>query len=353
MDEKKLLDILSQVAPGTELRDGIYNILDAGLGALIVVGMDEEVLKIIDGGFKIECEYTPERIYELAKMDGAIIIDEKIEKIYYANVHLQPSIAYSTSESGTRHRTAQRVAKQTDALVIAISERKKVVSLYKGELRYRLRKISEVITEASQALKTLERYRYVLDKSLGNLTILELDDLVTLYEVTSVLQRFEMVRRIKRELDNYIIELGIEGRLINLQLKDLIQGVKEEKDNFIKDYFNGDKDDLDIGYVTEELEKLSDNEIMELEKLSYILGYGKTYSVLDNRVSPKGYRVLDKITKLTKKDIEKLVSIYGDLSTIQETHMDELVEIKGISKFKVKAIQSGLKRLKLTMELEK
>ncbi|SJZ47942.1 diadenylate cyclase [Cetobacterium ceti] len=351
MNKKELLNILSQVTPGTELREGIYNILDAGLGALIVVGVGEDILKIIDGGFKIDCEYTPERIYELAKMDGAIIIDETVNMIYYANVHLQPSVEYTTSESGTRHRTAQRVAKQTNNLVIAISERKKSVSLYKGDMRYRLRDTSDVMAEASQALKTLERYRYVLDKSLGNLTILELDDLVTMYEVTSVLQRFEMVKRIMKELDNYVIELGTEGRLINLQLEELIQGVQEEKYYFLKDYCNSD--DLEIGNIIGELEKLSDSELLELERLSFILGYGKTYSALDNRVSPKGYRVLDKISKLTKKDIEKLISIYGDLSTIQVTPMDELVEIKGISKFKVKAIQSGLMRLKLTVELEK
>ncbi|MGL4307504.1 MAG: DNA integrity scanning diadenylate cyclase DisA, partial [Cetobacterium sp.] len=279
MNKKELLDILSQVTPGTELREGIYNILDAGLGALIVVGISEEILKIIDGGFKIDCDYTPEKIYELAKMDGAIIIDDKVEKIYYANVHLQPNVEYSTSESGTRHRTAQRVAKQTGNLVIAISERKKSVSLYKGDIRYRLRDTSDVIAEASQALKTLERYRYVLDKSLGSLTILELDDLVTLYEVTSVLQRFEMVRRIMVELDNYVIELGTEGRLINLQLEDLIQGVREEKYYFLKDYTTGEE--TDISNIIAEIEKLTDSELLELERLSFILGYGKTYSALD------------------------------------------------------------------------
>lgn len=270
MDNNDLLSILSQVTPGTRLREGIYNILDAGMGALIVVGMGEEVSKMIDGGFQINCSYTPEKIYELGKMDGAIIVDNKIENILYANVHLQPGMEYTTNESGTRHRTAQRVAKQSDLLVIAISERKKVVTLYKGEMRYRLKNMYEVMTEASQALKTLERYRYVLDKSLGNLTILELDDLVTLYEVTSVLQRFEMVRRIMRELENYVIELGTEGRLINLQVEDLIQGVKEEKHNFIRDYYNGDsngeKGELEISIINDELEKLSDSELLELEK---------------------------------------------------------------------------------------
>lgn len=354
MDSRELLNILFQVTPGTPLREGVNNILDAGSGALILVGLNEEIEKIVDGGFYIDCDYTPQKIYELAKMDGAIILDGNVEKILYANIHLQPDKRYETQESGTRHRTAERVAKQTGKLVIAISERKKVVTLYKGEMKYRLKDIREIVSEASQALKTLEKYRYVLDNSLANLTILELDDLVTIYEVASILQRFEMIYRIKEELKNYVIELGAEGRLVNLQLQELLLGVKEEKLNFIKDYFNcEDEKELDMTDIVRQLSNLSDIELLELERLSGILGYGKTVSVLDDRIKPKGYRVLGKISKLNKKDIEKMISIYGDLASIQEATPEELNEIKGISKFKIKAIKSGLKRLKTTVELEK
>lgn len=354
MDSKELLNILYQVTPGTPLREGVNNILDAGSGALILVGFNEEIAKMVDGGFYINCDYTPQKIYELAKMDGAIILDDSVEKILYANIHLQPDKKYETEESGTRHRTAQRVAKQTGKLVIAISERKKVVTLYKGDYKYRLKDIREIISEASQALKTLEKYRYVLDNSLSNLTILELDDLVTVYEVASILQRFEMIYRIKEELKNYVIELGSEGRLINLQLQELLLGLKEEKLNFIKDYFNYEADKvLDMNVINKELGELSDIELLELENLSSIFGYGKTSTVLDDRIKPKGYRVLGKISKLNKKDVDKMISIYGDLATIQEATAEELNEIKGISKFKIRAMKNGLKRLKTTVELEK
>jgi diadenylate cyclase len=354
MDSKELLNILSQVTPGTTLREGVDNILDAGSGALILVGFNEDIAKVVDGGFYINCDYTPQKIYELAKMDGAIILDDNVDKILYANVHLQPDKKYETQESGTRHRTAQRVAKQTGKLVIAISERKKVVTLYKGEQKYRLKDIREILSEVSQALKTLERYRYVLDSSLANLTILELDDLVTIYEVASVLQRFEMIYRIKEELKNYVIELGSEGRLINLQLQELLFDLKEEKRNFIRDYYNYESDKtLDMNIINRELGALSDIELLELENLSAILGYGKSNSILDDRIKPKGYRVLGKISKLNKRDVEKMISIYGDLATIQETTAEELNEIKGISKFKIRAMKNGLKRLKTTVELEK
>lgn len=353
MSDEKFLETLSLLAPGTKLREGIYNILDGQMGALIVIGYDSEIEKIMDGGFEINCAYTPEKVFELAKMDGAIIIDSDITTIHSANVHLQPSMRFSTSESGTRHRTAQRVAKQTNKLVIAISERKKVVTIYKGDIRHRLKSSQEIMEETTQGLNTLERYSLGLTRALSNLTILELDDLVTLYEVTVILQRFEKLSRIFREVKNYMIELGADAKLVKLHLNDLIQDIENEKEDFLKDYWNYKNGDFDIKEINKRLESLADEELKELENLAYVLDYEKNYSALGNKVIPKGYRVLDKITKLTKKDIEKIVKMYGDLYSVQEALEDNLSEIKGISKFKIKAIQSGLKRLKVTVELEK
>lgn len=353
MNKFEFIDVLSLLAPGTKLREGISNILDGEMGALIVIGVNDEVQKIVDGGFELNCEYTPERIFELSKMDGAIIIDSDITKILSANIHLQPSMRFTTNESGTRHRTAQRVAKQTGKLVIAISERKKVVTLYKGEIKHRLKSTADLMGEASQGLSTLERYRFVLDRSLSNLTILELDDLVTLYEVTVVLQRFEKVTRIYHELGLYMAELGVDGRLVGLHLNDLIQDIQSQKEDFLRDYWNDSETPFNLEEITDRLSKLTDEELKESEKLSSVLDYGKTYSVLGNRIVPKGYRTLDKITKLTNKDIEKIIETYGNLSKIQEASAGGFLEIKGISKFKIKAINTGLKRLKVTMELEK
>lgn len=339
--------VLSLVAPGSRLREGLDNILDGQKGALIVVGMDEEVEKVLDGGFVLNCEYTPERLFELSKMDGAIILDDKIEHILYANVHLQPDKRYVTDESGTRHRTAQRIAKQLNRVVIAISERKRVQTLYKGDIRYKLRSVQELMSEASQGINTLERYRYVLDKSLINLTLLELDNIATVEEVCTVLQKFEMFKRIKSEVIECLFELGSEGKLLSLQLEDLVFGLKDEEGEFLKDYYieeEGDEEKLG-----KEMSDLDDNELLDLAKLSAILGYGKTTKSLDNPVITKGYRLLSKFGKLTKKDVDSLVEKFGQLSKIEEATVEELSEV--LSKFKVNSVKRGFERIKFVTEL--
>ena len=341
--------ILSLVAPGSKLREGLDNILDGQKGALIVVGIDEEVEKVLDGGFSLNCEYTPERLFELSKMDGAIILDDNIERILYANVHLQPDKRYVTDESGTRHRTAQRIAKQLDRVVIAISERKRVQTLYKGDIRYKLRSLEELMNEASQGINTLERYRYVLDKSLINLTLLELDGIATVEEVCIVLQKFEMFKRIKIDVIECLFELGSEGKLLRLQLEDLVFGLKDEKLEFLKDYYFGGEEKEEE--LSEEMSALDDSELLDLAKLSAVLGFGKTSKSLDNPVTTKGYRLLSKFGKLTKKDVDSLVERFGQLSKIQEASADDLSEV--LSKFKTNAVKRGFERVKFMTELGK
>ncbi|NLK63264.1 MAG: DNA integrity scanning protein DisA [Fusobacteria bacterium] len=353
MDEKeKLLEIISFVSPGTEIRKGLDNILDAGKGALIVVGNSESVQSLIDGGFYINCDYNPQKIYELSKMDGAIILDENTNKIIYANVQMQPNPKIETNESGTRHRTAERVAKQTGNFVISISEKRKRITLYKDNIKYILRNINDIMIEANQAIKTLERYKAVLDNALANLTILEFDDLVSLYEVALCIQRFEMLFRISNEVKRYIIELGAEGRLLNMQFEELLIGAENELNYLIEDYYN-DKEVKDVKEVIAECHELNQEELLDFGKITQIIGYGRAYSTLDKKVMPKGYRILGKILRLTRKDIDLLIDEYKELSYIIESDAEELTEIKGITKFKAKALKNGLKRLKMTVLLDK
>jgi diadenylate cyclase len=355
MDTKeKLKEILSFVAPGTEIRKGLDNILDARTGGLLVIGDDDDVLEIVDGGFFINCEYNPQRIYELAKMDGAIILNSTTEKILFANIQLQPNPSIPTMESGTRHRTAERTAKQTGKLVIAISEKRNRITLYKDEVRYVLRKMSDIMSEASQAMKTLERYREVIDKALTNLTIMEYDDLVTLFEVSSVLQKYEFLARITKDIEMNIIELGSEGTLISLQLDELMYEVKGEIEDLIRDYHKDNQsEEFSTDEVFEELGKLTEEKLMELENIVHLLGYRKSYSSLDTRVVPKGYRILGKIIRLTQKDVEILVSSFKGLNSIMDATIDELAKIDNISKFKARTIKNGIRRLRFTTQLEK
>lgn len=349
MRDKDFIEVIEKTAPGTAIRQGLHHILDAGIGALIIMGYDQEVEKVLDGGFYINCKYTPEKIFELSKMDGAIVVDDNCENILYANVHIQTDRRYETTESGTRHRTAERVAKQLNRIVIAVSERKKTLNVYKGEIKYRLRETSELNVATSQSLKILESYRYVLDKELANLSILELDDLVTVYDAATILQRFEMIDRIKEEILFYLTEYGSEGRLINLQVSELVFGIEEEYKDFVRDYINNGTTLEEVDNI---LSKLDDKELLEIENLCFALGYPKSYSSLDNKISPKGYRMLGKITKLTKKDVEKILAKYQTIADLQDATDEDLMSIK-ISKFKIRALRTGLKRLKITFELEK
>jgi len=350
---RELEEILAYVAPGTKIRVGIDNILDAKTGGLLVIGDDEDIMKLVDGGFYINCEYDSQKIYELSKMDGAIILNDDSKNILYANVQLQPDSKISTIESGTRHRTAERVAKQTGKLIIAISERRNRITLYKNNIRYIVRNISDIISQANQAIKTLERYREVLDKALTNLTIMEYDDLVTLYEVSAILQRFEFMSRIASDLEMYIIELGSEGRLIKMQLEEIMMDLQGEILDLVNDYYNREKEALSPNAVLKQISKLSQEELLELENLAFVLGYKKRYATLDTKIVPKGYRILGKIVRLTNKDVKIIVESFDGLTAILEASEDELAEVDNISRFKARTIKNGIRRLRFTAQLEK
>src|SRR3712207_5324869 len=239
--DKKLINLLKITAPGTQLRDGLDNILRAKTGGLIILGDTEEILELVDGGFNIDSEYSPSYIYELAKMDGAIVLSSDLKKILYANTQLIPQASIPTFETGTRHRTAHRVTKQTGCIVIAISQRRNIITVYKNDIKYVLRDSSVILARANQALQTLEKYVSVLERVMSNLNLLEFQDLVTLFDVMTAIQRTEMVMRIVDEVERYIIELGNEGRLISMQLSELVKSVEEDGILLIRDYCKDDK----------------------------------------------------------------------------------------------------------------
>ena len=196
----------------------------------------KEVLDIVDGGFKLDIEYTPSRLYELAKMDGAIILSSDLKKILYANAQLIPSSSIATTETGTRHRTAERTAKQTGEIVVSISQRRNIITVFQGYSRYVLEDTSKVISKANQALQTVEKYKKVFDSKLNMLNEYEFNDIVTLENVITAIQRAEMVMKIVDEVQRSIYELGAEGRLLEMQLEELVGGLEKEELLIIKDY---------------------------------------------------------------------------------------------------------------------
>ena len=217
--ENDFINILKLIAPGTPIREGLENILKAKTGALIVIGENKEVMDLVDGGFNIDVDYTSARLYELAKMDGAIILSSDLKKILFANTQLVPSQSIPTQETGTRHRTAERVAKQTGNIVISISQRRGIITIYQGNNRYVLEDTSRVASEANQALQTVEKYKKVLDNRLNLLNEYEFNDIVTLQIVIETLQRAGMLMQVVDEVERAIYELGTDGRLIEMQLE--------------------------------------------------------------------------------------------------------------------------------------
>ncbi|WP_428912465.1 DNA integrity scanning diadenylate cyclase DisA [Niallia sp. Krafla_26] len=335
--------ILSLMAPGTPIREGIENVLRANTGGLIVLGYNEKVKDIVDGGFQINCSFSPSNLYELAKMDGAIILNEVGNKILIANAQLTPDTTIPSSETGMRHRTAERVAKQTGNLVIAISQRRHVITLYQGHLQYALRDIAVILTKANQALQTLEKYKVVLEQSVSNLSLLEFEEVVTFNDILQVIQRFRMVLRIKNELLSYLNELGTEGRLIRLQMNELLSNMENEFKLVIKDYSQTRK--VNENEVLQKFQELSHLEIIDDHVILKQLGY-QGYIHLDELKCPRGYRMLSKISRLPLIIIENLIDQFQQLPFIIKATVEELDEVDGIGEVRARKIKEGLKLMK-------
>lgn len=341
-EDRTLSDILKFIAPGTPLREGIDNVLRAHTGGLIVVGYNEKVQELVDGGFGIDCMFSPSSLYELAKMDGAIILNEQGNKILLANAQLAPNSGIPSSETGMRHRTAERVAKQTKALVIAISQRRTVITLYQGNLRYSLRDISVILTKANLAIQTLEKYKIVLEQSITNFGLLEFEELVTYLDLMQVMHRFGMVFRIKNELLSYLSELGTEGRLIRLQMQELLTDLEIEARLMIKDYISDEK--MDSEDVLARFQELSRAGVIEDTVLMKMLGY-QGYVHLEETISPRGYRMLNKIPRLPPIIIDNLVQRFKHFRNILSATVAELDDVEGIGEVRARKIKEGFKRI--------
>ena len=342
--EEKFIDILKLVAPGTEIRQGLENILRAKTGALIVVGDSKEVLDIVDGGFYINVDYTPAKLYELAKMDGAIVLSSDLKKILYANTQLIPSYNIETKETGTRHRTAERTAKQTGVLVISISQRRSVITLYKENIKYVLEETSEILEKANQALQTVEKYKKVFDSKINIMNEYEFNDIVTLDNVLNVIQRAEMTMRMAEEVKKRIIELGEEGRLVEIQLDELIGGLEKEEELIIKDYCTPSKKRT-LETIVNEIISLEYEELMNEHTIAKLLGYEDFDNFDEVAVYPKGYRILNKIPRVPSSIVENLVKSFKTFQHIIAADIPALDDVEGIGEVRAKNIKQSIKRM--------
>ncbi|MFN8021560.1 MAG: DNA integrity scanning diadenylate cyclase DisA [Acidimicrobiales bacterium] len=313
---------LAAVAPGTPLRDGLDRVVRAKMGALVVVGDGPEVLAICSGGFLLDSPYSPQRLSELAKMDGAIIVSTDSTRIARANVHLVPDPTVPTSETGTRHRTAERVARSLHVPVVSVSEEMSVINVYAGGVKHQLQDISRLLDRANQALQTLERYKVRLDDALSALTANELEDVVTVRDVTAVMQRGDMVHRIASELETMIVELGVDARLLRLQLDEVYGEVDDELDLVGADYPR-----IAAGYAGAGLDA-------------------------DAPASPRGLRLLARVARVTPATAIAVVDRFGELARLQRATIGELTSVAGVDHDLAASIKDTLDRLTETSILD-
>src|SRR5918992_1579246 len=342
--EPRLVKALEMVAPGSAVREGIDNIVHARTGGLIVIGDSDELAFLFSGGIKLDVDYSPQLLYQLAKMDGAIALNANATKIVWANVQLMPDPTILSLETGTRHRTAERVSKQTDALVIAVSQRRDVVSLYVDGAKYILEDIPSVLAKANQALATLDKYRTRLDQVSTRLTALEFEGGVTLHDVLTVLQRSEMVTRMAVEIERYIVELGTEGRLIEMQLEETMVGTAADKAALVHDYLTDYADEAFAGAL-DQLGRLPHQDLLDFGRLAELLGYDRKLNTLDYPVSPRGYRILGRIPRLPKLVTGQIVREFGGPHRVLGPTLTMTQSVAGAGEIRAKDIREGLRRL--------
>jgi len=342
---KSIRHVVAQLAPGTPMHEGIEFIQRARTGALIVMGDSPEVLELAKGGFKIDAPYLPNSIYELAKMDGAIILSSSLDRILYAGVHLFPDSALPTNETGTRHASAERTSRATGKPVIAISSRRNVITIYYNKIKYIMRDIDYILNMANQALQTLARYREVLDKALNMLNTFEFEDDVTVADVAECIRRWELTRRVADEVNSYIIELGSEGRLIRMQMQELIRGRREEAAYLLKDYMD-DSEYKNPEKLLEAMEQWDLDDVIEngiIERAIRKLGEEGA----DTEVSARGYRTLSRLAaRMPEQVVENLISAFGRLPVLLKASVDELDEVEGIGKSRAVTLYEGLRRIR-------
>lgn len=340
-------EALLMVAPGTRIRESLEAILQSRMGALLCFGNVARLSRLSEGGVKLDADMTPQLVYELSKMDGAIILNEDGSRIHYANRFLKPAAHYPTIETGTRHRAAQRFANQAKCTVLALSQRRSSVTLYCHTRRYALDSVGTLVNKGTQILQTLEKYVDTLRKTMHELTLRELGDIVTIFDVCRVLQRAEMVNRIRLEVDPILVELGIEGRLLELQMQETLIPLKEAR-MVVRDYYK-ERQGITPDIIHERIAALSQEDLMSLGSISQILGYGPNLRGVDSYMTPRGYRILHSINRLPGQIIDNLVEKLESLHAIMTANREQLVEVEGVGDVMAERIRGGLSLLTTQM----
>ena len=335
------------MAPGTPLRDGLERILRGRTGALIVLGWDRHVEQVANGGFVLDVGFSAQRLRELSKMDGAIVLAGEGLTIIRAAVQLVPDSGLPTEETGTRHRTADRVSRQTQMPVISVSKSMNIIAIYVDGRRHVLEDSGEILSRANQGLATLERYKARLDEVSATLSALEIENLVTIRDVCIVAQRGEMVRRIRREVDNYVVELGTEGRLLSLQLNELVAGIDSDRLLLMRDYLvpAANRKRRGVEKALESLDALSEVDLLDLGNVARAFGFPDSPEALENPVSPRGFRLLARVPRLPEVITDRIVGHFGGLQRLLAATTEDLQKVEGVGEARARSVRDGVSRL--------
>jgi diadenylate cyclase len=351
--DTRLQEALALMAPGTPLRDGLERILQGRTGALIVIGWDRSIEQITNGGFVLDVPFSATRLRELAKMDGAIVIDRERQAIVRAGVQLVPDPSLPTDETGTRHRTADRVSRQTRHPVISVSKSMNTIAVYVDGRHHLLEESTRVMARASQAVATLEGYKDRLDEVDASLSSLEIEDTATLRDVCLVAQRLEMVVRIRDEIDAQLLMLGTDGRLLALQVHELIRGVETSRRLLVRDYL------APALYrrrraVDRTLEALGQRpDPVDLTTIAAALGQPDGADALESPVTPRGFRLLARVPRLPEVITDRIVGHFGTLPRLLAASTEDLQRVEGVGETRARSVRDGLSRLAEASLLER
>ncbi len=326
------------LAPGTPLREGLERIRAGRTGALVVLGNNKAIEQISTGGFKIEADFTPTALRELAKMDGGLVVDDQLSTIIRAGVHFTPSGDLPTIETGTRHRTADRISLQTNVPVVTVSASMSTIALFMAGLRYPIESTEQILVRAEQALATLQRYRDRLEAGARQLNVLEIDHSVAVGDVVKAVQPLALLRRLAEELEGYVDALGVDGRLLGLQLFELTQGVDQMATLLEVDY----RSDAYPGFRLDRMRHLPTGDLLDAPTVAEAIGLGED---LDDHLESRGYRLISQTAQMTTELAGRLLEHFGSLQAMFGASQSELAEVPGVGKARARAIRDGLGRL--------
>ncbi len=367
-----MAEALALVAPGQPLRDGLERVLQANRGALLVVGDGPDVLSISTGGFLFDAEFSPQRLSELAKMDGAIILSSDASRIARANVHLTPDASIPTTETGTRHRTSERVARSIDVPVVSVSAAMGLITVYRNAAKHVLQPERRLHERVSQALQTLQRFRQRFDLAVTALSALEIADTVTLRDVVAVLQPAELLLRIAEEVRVDLVELGDDGRLLALQLSEVTEGIEPVRRLVVRDYLQpsegqrpgpgegdgdgngqvppvppaaGDVSPPQIDVALASLSRLSTDDVLDVRRAAHALGLAPAATEPDRPLEPRGYRLLHRLPRFPDVLVDRIVDHFAGLQNIMGSSVRDLEQVEGVGEARARSVKDGLARL--------